>query len=360
MLSARYLARKLRHRLGWRTRPELFFVVPEANWILDWVAHYVVGDMPKFGLPAHKTSMTSKLVGQIIHFGSLWEIHAGLKAGVANGNHIVGTIFHGIKDDPGFQDALNELLESQNVFAKLHTASSIMEERLLGWGVPREKLVNIPLGVDLQVFKPSPAEQRRVRREQLAIPQDAFVVGSFHKDGVGMGAGVEPKSIKGPDILLDTFAALKDQVPLFVYLTAPARGYVIEGLRKLGIPYRHDVFEDYHAVAGSYAALDAYLVPSREEGGPSGVLEAQASGVPLVSTRVGLAPDLVQHGHNGLLAEVGDSAGLAEHLLALAQDRALGQRLAANALESIQAYAWPLIAARYYHEIYEPILDEVS
>lgn len=360
MLSVRYLARKLKHTLGLGGRPELYFVVPEVNWILDWVAHYVAQEMPSFGLPASKIPFADKLVGQIVHFGSLWEIQAGLQQSVMRDNYVVGTIFHGIKETPGFEIALNSVIQNQHVFNKIHTASSIMEERLLSWGIPRDKLINIPLGVDLERFKAVSNEERKTARQRLGIPQTAFVIGSFHKDGVGHQDGLEPKLIKGPDVLLEVVSKLKGKIPVFVYLTAPARGYVIEGLRKLRIPYRHDVFEDYHAVAKSYAALDAYLVASREEGGPSGVLEAQASGVPLVSTRVGLAPDLVQHAHNGLLAEVEDSAGLTEHLLALAQDQALSQRLTSNALESIQVYGWPRIAARYYHEIYKPILDEVG
>ncbi|MBX3048314.1 MAG: glycosyltransferase family 4 protein [Anaerolineales bacterium] len=316
--------------------------------------------MPSFGLPASKIPFADKLVGQIVHFGSLWEIQAGLQRSVMRDNYVVGTIFHGIRGDASFENALAKIVQQQDQFLKLHTASTIMEERFKAWGISPDKIVNIPLGVDLQTFHPSSEEARRAARERLGIPQNVFVVGSFHKDGVGSQEGLEPKLIKGPDVLLEVVSKLKGKMPVFVYLTAPARGYVIEGLRKLGIPYRHDVFEDYHAVAKSYAALDAYLVASREEGGPSGVLEAQASGVPLVSTRVGLAPDLVQHAHNGLLAEVEDSAGLTEHLLALAQDQALSQRLTSNALESIQAYGWPRIAARYYHEIYKPILDEVS
>ncbi|MCW5875596.1 MAG: glycosyltransferase family 4 protein [Anaerolineales bacterium] len=327
---------------------------------MDWVAHYVVREMPKFGLPAKKVVFADKLFGQIIHFGSLWDITAGLKTTTLGDNSVVGTIFHGTKDAPNFQGALTTLLERQDVFTKLHTASSIMEERLLTWGVPRKKLVNIPLGVDLQVFKPVQLEHRAAARKELGIPEGAFVVGSFHKDGQGMGDGIKPKLIKGPDVLLETFAALKGKLPLFVYLTAPARGYVVEGLKRLNIPFRHDVFENYHAVAGAYAALDAYLVASREEGGPSGVLEAQASGIPLVSTRVGLAPDLVQHGYNGLLCEVENSQELASQVLSLAEDRGRARQLTTNALQTIRAYDWPLIAERYYREIYKPILDEIG
>jgi len=62
-----------------------------------------------------------------------------------------------------------------------------------------------------------------------------------------------------------------------------------------------------------------YIVASRQEGGPKAVLESMASGVPLVTTRVGQATELVKHGENGWLVDVEDAEGLAhwaEHVIA--------------------------------------------
>jgi glycosyltransferase involved in cell wall biosynthesis len=71
-------------------------------------------------------------------------------------------------------------------------------------------------------------------------------------------------------------------------------------------------------VGSLYHALDAYLVSSRQEGGPKAVLEAMASGVPLVTTRVGQAMDLAQHGRNAYMVESEDIEGLSEWLLHVA------------------------------------------
>ena len=59
-----------------------------------------------------------------------------------------------------------------------------------------------------------------------------------------------------------------------------------------------------------YHALDVCLVTSRQEGGPKAVLESMASGVPLVTTRVGQAMDLVKSGENGFMVDVEDVDGL--------------------------------------------------
>jgi glycosyltransferase involved in cell wall biosynthesis len=138
------------------------------------------------------------------------------------------------------------------------------------------------------------------------------VAGSLQKDGVGWEEGLEPKLIKGPDTLLEALERLREAVPdLHVLLTGPARGFVRAGLERLGIPYRHVLLSDLDAVADAYAALDVCLVTSRDEGGPKAVLESMATGVPLVSTRVGQAADLVRHGENGFLVDMGDANALA-------------------------------------------------
>jgi glycosyltransferase involved in cell wall biosynthesis len=247
-------------------------------------------------------------------------------------------------------------LDKKDSFAVLHTASEIMKGRLLSWGVPAEKLACIPLGVDLERFHPASMREREERRRELGVPEDAFCIGSFHKDGNGMADGNTPKTIKGPDVLVDVLAELNRKHKIYVVLSAPARGFVKSGLEKAGVPYVHIVEEDYHRIPRLYHALDLYLLTSREEGGPKGVLESLASGVPFVGTRVGLVPDVVTSGQNGLLTESEDVHALVASALQLAQQPELRKQFAHNGLETIQDYAWPRIAARYYHEIYEPLL----
>ncbi len=342
-----------------RRAARLFYIVPAKNWVLDWVGRYITRNVQRqFGMAARTRPQPPITAGDLLHYGSLGDFLTHRQHPANAHNAVVVTVFHGQRGDPErpYSQHLEELLAHQAEFQRLVTASRIMEDRFLEWGIPPEKLVCIPLGVDLGRFRPASPQEKAEKRRALGIPEETFVVGSFHKDGQGWGDGEEPKPIKGPDILLETAAQLKGHLPLFFYLTAPARSYVKNGLDRLGIPYRHDILEDYHAIPACYHALDAYLVPSREEGGPEGVLEALASGVPLVSTRVGLAPDVVTDGQDGLLAEVEDAAALAAHLAALAADPALGGRLAAAGLHTIQAYDWPKIAARYYHEVYAPLL----
>jgi glycosyltransferase involved in cell wall biosynthesis len=79
----------------------------------------------------------------------------------------------------------------------------------------------------------------------------------------------------------------------------------------MGVPYKHAFYKDYPEVGGMFAALDLYIVSSRQEGGPKAILESMASGVPLVTTRVGQAMDLVKHGENAWITNVEDAEALA-------------------------------------------------
>jgi glycosyltransferase involved in cell wall biosynthesis len=76
------------------------------------------------------------------------------------------------------------------------------------------------------------------------------------------------------------------------------------------VPYSHVYLDSYPRIGELFQALDLYLVTSRQEGGPKAVLESMASGIPIISTRVGQATDLIQHEQNGWLTEIEDSEAI--------------------------------------------------
>ena len=91
------------------------------------------------------------------------------------------------------------------------------------------------------------------------------------------------------------------------------------------------------------------------EGGPQAFL-SWATGVPVVSTRMEHARRLIEHGRNGLLADVEDADGLAGAAAALLMTRPCANA-AARRRSGVRAYAWPVIARRYYDTLYRPVLE---
>jgi glycosyltransferase involved in cell wall biosynthesis len=88
---------------------------------------------------------------------------------------------------------------------------------------------------------------------------------------------------------------------------------------------------------------DVLLNTSRTDNQPVSIMEAFASGLPVVSTAVGGIPDLVTHEFNGLLAPDDDAQALAALIVRALQDVALRQQLVRNALASADQFTWPRI-----------------
>jgi len=265
-------------------------------------------------------------------------------------HRLATTYFHG---RPGsgvveFDQAYSRFRSVHPMIERVQVSHSEMRDVLLESGVAPEKLFVIPIAVNTSYFPLRTPALRREARRMLGIPESAVVAGSFQKDGVGWDEGLEPKLEKGPDLFVSAMAALKDRVPgLFVLLSGPARGFVKRGLEQLGIPYKHEFPRHYPDVARFYHALDVYLVTSRQEGGPKAVLESMASGVPLVTTRVGQAMDIVKHGQNAWMVESGDVEGLAhwtEHAIGDTSDAArvvaCGRRTAEEHTYASQLPLW--------------------
>ena len=104
-----------------------------------------------------------------------------------------------------------------------------------------------------------------------------------------------------------------------------------------------------------YRSADVFVSPTYSEGFSNTVLEAMASGLPVVSTRSVGVVDCLRHDDNGLLHEPGDIAGLRRELDRALHDAALRERLATTALEEVRRrYAWPVLArsiASVYDEL---------
>ena len=92
---------------------------------------------------------------------------------------------------------------------------------------------------------------------------------------------------------------------------------------------------------------DVFVLPSRHEGLSTALLEAMAMGVPVVATKVGGNPELVEHGETGLLVDP-EPGQLARAISLLLEDGSLARRLAGNAARvAREKYSWPVVYKRY-------------
>jgi len=221
-------------------------------------------------------------------------------------------------------------------------------------GLPASRIECIPCaGYAPAVFHPRDAGERARLRRALDVPADARLV-------LFVGHLVPVKAL---DVLLRAAAQLQGDPSVGAHLRlvligeGTERGTLEQQARALGISDRV-VFlgpKPQPVVADWIAAADLLTLPSHNEGSPNVIVEALASGTPVVASRVGGIPDLVDDGVNGLLVPPGDAGQLAAALAA-----ALGRRWdPARIAASIAHLTWPALGRRN-HDVLAAVAMETA
>jgi glycosyltransferase involved in cell wall biosynthesis/2-polyprenyl-3-methyl-5-hydroxy-6-metoxy-1,4-benzoquinol methylase len=227
-------------------------------------------------------------------------------------------------------------------------------------GADPRTLELIPLGMDLDAFRPDPDARARIRARLGVAPDEILVL--------GIGRLI---AWKGFDYLVEAISRVRKQAPnvrLVVAGDGDERSTLSDLVHRLELD-DHVTFvgavgrED---VPSYYAAADLVAVPSirHEAGFVEGLgyvaLETLASGTPLVASAVGGLEESVTHGETGLLVRERDSEALADAILTLAGDPGFRERLGENGRRrALEAPDWPAVAGRWI-ETYERIVARGS
>jgi glycosyltransferase involved in cell wall biosynthesis len=211
----------------------------------------------------------------------------------------------------------------------LIAVSPQVRDDLVALGVaPRERFVVIRLGIELNERVAPDQDGRSESRRYLGIPSDRFAVGWIGR----------MTAVKRTDDVLVAFKRLRDSgvdATLCMVGDGPERSRLEDRAHELGV-VRDTLFLGYQEdVAPFYAAFDALVLPSGNEGTPVSAIEALAAGRPVVATRVGGVPDVVRDGEDGFLVEAGATDDLAERLGQLARDPNLRERMGAAGRERV-------------------------
>ena len=212
---------------------------------------------------------------------------------------------------------------------QLVAVSPEVRDDLVSLGIaPREKFAVIRLGIELDE-RLQPDHSRAETRRRIGVPPERFLVG-----WVGRMTSVK----RVPDVL-DGFRRLRasgvDAV-LCLVGDGPDREAIERQASALGV-IRHTLFVGYQEeVGGWYDAFDVLVLPSANEGTPVVAIEALAAGCPVVATRVGGVPDVVEDGMTGYLVKPRDTQALADRLEQLARDPELRRTLGVAGKERVR------------------------
>jgi len=212
--------------------------------------------------------------------------------------------------------------------------------------VTPRKLCVVPNGIDTGRFHT--VTGAAAMRASLGIPSDAPVVGTVGR----------LNEIKRQDILLEAFSRVHAKVPK-AHLLIVGDGPLMSELRDLAQKLKVDDavhFAGYQQRPEAYlAAMDVFALTSRSEGMPLVVLEAWATGVPVVASAVGGLPAMIDHDRTGRLFPPSDVESLASELRHLLTKRHDRQRLAEAGLREVtERYDVAQMARAYdghYHQL---------
>lgn len=209
---------------------------------------------------------------------------------------------------------------------KVLCVSSDIRTKLIDWGVPTNRLLYLPNGVDTVYFARSSADD--ALRRELHVGSDQPLIGAI-------GRLSEEKD-------LGTFLRVAQQViqvvPTARFLLVgegPVRGLLETLSHDLGLNGKVLFLGQRKDILSVYNSLDVLLLTSTTEGLPNVVLEAMAMEVPIVATRVGGVGDLLQDGVTGRVVARGDVQALTNAVLELVSDRGIAVKFAKAARETV-------------------------
>lgn len=325
--------------LNYLSKADVFYIVENADWSIKDDGKSIKTFCK---MKVRITISHWGIRNAVVHFGSINTFLTTKRCHIPHqSNRIIVTWFH---VTPG--DIRNtEYFEYDKYVDCIHTSCSITKNKLIDLGIKECKITVIPLGVDTNLFE---FNYDNAKKNDSSI----VYIGSFQKDGEGWGKGIKPKLVKGPDILLNVLEYLKKNTSLKIemVLTGPSRGFVINGLEELKIPYSHSYLKNPSEVSPYYKKINYYLVCSREEGGPKSILESMATGIPIISSNVGMAPDIIISGENGFIVDSVQSYAEIIHLLE--SDSELRFKIIHNARLTAEKFSWKNVTKQYERELY--------
>ena len=233
---------------------------------------------------------------------------------------------------------------------RIAVSEAVRQNRITREKTASEKIVTIPNGVDTACFASSRWEKGNSRAE-LGLSRDSFCIGTVAR----------LTKAKGLKYLLLAMKRVNESIPdvtLLIVGDGPLREELEEYSRELGIDdaviftgYRNDV-------PRMLAAMDVFVLASVWEGMPVSLLEAMAMQKPVVATRVGGIPEVIQDRVDGILIPPTDANELAKAIINIFKDREFSDNLALNARKRIVEHFSIESKAKRIGSLYQELIAE--
>jgi L-malate glycosyltransferase len=293
---------------------------------------------------------------EILHTHGYKENVLGAAAGRASSRPKLVQTYHGIQENltgwagarMRLYDRLNSVVGRMAGDGFIGVSSEIAQ--ILRERYPEKDVRCIRNGID--VARVAPSRARNAVRDRIGVAREAFVVGTVGR--------LMP--IKAFDRLIAALAQLlRDRAGLNARLVivgdGPLRRELEACAARLGVSRETTFLGARGDVYDLMAAFDVFALPSLHEGVPMVILEAMAIGVPIVASRVGGIPEILEDGRDALLVEAAAPGALAHAIGRLAADPSLRAALARSARHQAEARFSITATAASVVELYRSLFE---
>jgi glycosyltransferase involved in cell wall biosynthesis len=227
-----------------------------------------------------------------------------------------------------------------------------LEQYTGGMRLPARKIKVIHTGINLPRFVPG--ADRESTRAAFGYAEDDLVIGTMSRMN---------EFRKGNTYFLEMAAELAREFPRARFMLIGdglLRGELEELAAQLGIADRVAFTgwrDDRHALL---ASMDAFVMPSLKEAGPTALLEAMAMGLPVVSTKVGMAREVIEDGYDGFIVPLADTLALVRSVRPMLADAELRRTVAQRARHKAETSFSIDRMAQHYTELLANVLNRKS
>ncbi|MCK5342985.1 MAG: glycosyltransferase, partial [Candidatus Heimdallarchaeota archaeon] len=227
---------------------------------------------------------------------------------------------------------------------KIFSVARFLKKITVALGIPGEKIVVVPNGVDNEKFQPL---DRKESREKLQIPDDYKVI-------ISIGGLTERKGFhRVIEVLPEIMSKLNDKKVIYIIIGGPsAEGDYSSALKKQisKLHLEHSVWmvgqKEHDELALWLSSANLFCLATRNEGCPNVLLEAMACGLPVVATDVGGISEIITSEKFAILVKFGNSDELRDAILeALRKDWDNGK-----IVEHVSRYSWEIVATQLISE----------
>jgi glycosyltransferase involved in cell wall biosynthesis len=215
-------------------------------------------------------------------------------------------------------------------------------------GIPEGKVLTIPTGVDLTQF--NPRESREDLRGELGIPARTPVYGTV----------AVFRRLKGHRYLLEAVPEITRSVPgakLLLIGEGPQENNLQKIIAEKGIKESVIMPGFREDIARVLNTLDVFVFPSLEEALGTAILEAMSMEKPVVATRVGGIPEVVQEGRTGYLIDPEDPRAIAQRVIRLLKDGEMRRQMGAEGRKLVETHYDNRVMVRQLEKLYHELME---